>query len=358
MIKTGNANLPLHGGKAPYWLMNRMKKLSLEISRAIIEQYGEKRLMELISDPYWFQAFGSVLGFDWHSSGLTTTVTASLKSLNKQDYEIRIAGGKGKARTIPEEIEKLSEEINADAEKIKYYSRMAARVDSNLVQDGFDLYHHSIIFNKRHWVVVQQGKNESWARRYHWLSTKIESLTVEPQKIASNFNQSCLDLTFKNNEIHQKTSVDLLNDNPEHFFKYFKSNHSLNDFASTTLNMPKRHYISDVDLDERSKKALKKAYEIQPKDYEELVSLQGIGKKSLRALALVSEIINSKPLEIRNPVKFSFAHGGKDGTPFPVNRTVYDKTITILHSALDSAKLGKKEKLKAINRLSRLIKEN
>ncbi len=360
MKLNGIMDLPLHSGKAPQWLMQRMKKLAKEISKSIIELYGEKRFLELISDPLWFQSLGNVLGFDWHSSGLTTTVVAALKSINQLDYEVKIAGGKGKAKEIPKEIEMLSEKNDADAERIKYYSKIAAKIDNALVQDDYNIYLHSIAFTKKHWVVVQQGMKESYARRYHWKSfSKPAKITIEPHNgIIDKKATEVLDLTSRKNEIHQKTSVDIVNDNPKHIFKYFSNKPK--DMIQKTLTefsyyrMPSHHYITSIDLDKRTKDALLRAYEIKPKDYEELIGIKGIGKKALRALALVSELITAKPLKYRNPVKYSFAHGGKDGTPFPVNKRIYDKTIKTLKEIIDNVKLEKREKEKILKRLSKI----
>ncbi len=360
MKLNGIMDLPLHSGKAPQWLMQRMKKLAREIGKSIIELYNEKKFMDLISDPLWFQSLGNVLGFDWHSSGLTTTVVAALKSINNLDYEVKIAGGKGKAKEIPKEIEMLSEKNNADAERIKYYSKIAAKVDNALVQDNYNIYVHGIFFTKKYWVVVQQGMKESYARRYHWQSfSKPLKITIEPhQGVVDKKSDIILDLTSKNNEIHQDVSVDLIKDNPKHLFKYFKPK----DLKQRTLidfqyyKMPSHHYISSIDLDKRTKQALMNAYEVQPKNYEELIGIKGIGKKALRALALVSELITAKPLEYRNPVKYSFAHGGKDGTPFPVNRRIYDNTIRTLKEIIENAKLDNKDKERIFVRLSKITK--
>ncbi|MEM2115782.1 MAG: DUF763 domain-containing protein [Candidatus Woesearchaeota archaeon] len=339
---TGSIDLPLHSGKAPNWLMQLMKKLSLEISKSIIEIHGEDRFLQLLSDPLWFQSFGNVLGFDWHSSGVTTTTIAALKEINKMQYDIKIAGGKGKSKTIKEEIEKLCNKSNIDPEKIKYYSRFAAKVDNSLVQDSFSIYVHSIIFTKKHWAVIQQGKNNAYSRRYHWLDNAI---TIEPHTgVISNTFKKCLDLTAKENEIHQKTSVDLVKDGPIKIKSYFKASQTtLTNFMQ--YSMPARHKILPYDLDKRTYEALQKAYEINPKTYEELLNIPGIGPKTLRSLALISELINAKPLHYRNPAKYSFAHGGKDGIPYPINRKEYLKTIEILRDGINAIKDKKQREL-------------
>lgn len=359
---TGTANLPLHSGKAPYWLMKRMKLLSKEIVSLIIDYKGEKYFFQLISNPYWFQCLGNVLGFDWHSSGLTTTVTAALKSINQDELGIKVAGGKGKSSYVQKEIEELSEDLNLNSSRvkeIKYASRMSAKVDNVLLQDSFDLYHHTIFFSKKYWAVVQQGKNNQWARRYHWLSNNVKTFVLEPHTgiQSEEINEDTLDMTYIKNKEHQKTSLDIVKDNPKHIFKYFKHKQlTLNEIQE--LNMPRRHWITSIDLDERTKKSLEKAYELQPKNYEELVAIKGIGKKSIRALALVSELVYGSPLHWRDPAKYSYAHGGKDGTPYPVDKITYDDTISILKEAIEEAKLGKKDKLNAIKRLHRFIDEN
>ncbi|MDK2850033.1 MAG: uncharacterized protein PWP03_14 [Candidatus Woesearchaeota archaeon] len=361
---TGTASLPLHSGKAPGWLMKRMKGLANEMTKLIVDYKGEKYFFQLISNPYWFQSFGCVLGFDWHSSGLTTTTIAALKSINNDELDIKIAGGKGKAHKVQNEIENLADKMNLNEHKLsalKYYSKMSAKVDNVLVQDDFNLYHHSIIFSKKYWAVIQQGKNNSWARRYHWLSDNVQKITIEPHSgiQSEKVKQKVLNMTSKDNKEHQKISVDLVNDNPEHVFKYFSKQRTLNEFTSKSYNqdlkMPKNHYIEYFKLSKQAREALKKAYEIKPKDYEELIAIKGLGKSSIRALALVSELVYGKELSWKDPAKYSYAHGGKDGTPFPVKRRTYDKTIEFLKETIKELSLNKNEKKQALMRLAKVL---
>lgn len=379
VMKTGTTQLPLHSGKAPYWLMKRMRSLSLEMTKLIVDYKGEDYFLRQLSNPYWFQAFGSVLGFDWHSSGLTTTTIGALKTINSEELNLKIAGGKGKANTITEEINNLSDQLSLSEKRRKsilYNSKMSAKIDNNLVQDNYSLYHHSIIFTKKSWAVVQQGKNNQWARRYHWLSENIISITIEPHSgiHSEKTNQNTLNLTSKENKVHQDYSLDLVRDNPEHIFKYFKESkknkQSLSEKQTSLFKfdkkqntnvpyykLPRRHHIIlNIDLDKRARESLKKAYEIQPQSYEELVSIRGIGKKSIRALALVSELIYGDPLSWKDPVKYSYTHGGKDGIPYPVDRKVYDNTINFLKQTLEETKLGYNEKKRALLRLNSFIK--
>ncbi len=364
---TGTAKLPLHFGKAPYWLMKRMKALAKEMTKLIIDYKGQKYFFKLISNPYWFQSFGCVLGFDWHSSGLTTTTIGALKSINNEELDIKVAGGKGKSKEIPKEIEELSLKMNLKSTKInalKYYSRMSAKVDNVLVQDDFNLYHHSIIFSDKYWAVVQQGKDNNWARRYHWLSDNVKKITLEPHSgIKSEITRkNVLNMTNRENKEHQQISVDLVNDNPTHWFKYFSKQRTLTQFCEikdnvqqNQINLPKHHHISFFKLSKQTRETLKKAYEIKPKDYEELVAIKGLGKSSIRALALVSELIYGKELSWKDPAKFSYAHGGKDGTPFLVNRQNYDKTINFLKDTIYELSLNRREKEYALMRLAKIM---
>ncbi len=360
MQKTGAVNLPLHGGKAPRWLFERMVKLSGAITEVILYEYGQEEFLKRISNPYWFQAFGCVLGFDWHSSGVTTTTCGALKmAVNPQEHGIFVAGGKGRtSRKTPEEIEKAVDLFSLSSKKIdelKYSSRMSAKVDNSCVQDNYQLYHHIFIFTeKSKWVVVQQGMNDSHARRYHWMSDNVESFVEEPHSaICCDRAENALDMTSKENKEARKISVDLVKDGPVHLEKYLtkKPNKSLMEFS-----MPEHHWIKDIDVGKQGMKVLQRAYELQPDNYEELVSLKGMGPKRIRALALISDLVYGSGLSWKDPVKYSFAHGGKDGTPYPVNRQVYDSSIKMLKDSLENAKLNNKERLGAIRRLNTYIK--
>jgi len=345
MKRTGVTNLPLHGGAAPRWLFNRMVKLSGGICDAILLDFGPDEMLRRLSDPYWFQAFSCVLGFDWHSSG-TTTTTTSKKTLDEIDQTA--------------EVFSLS---TTDIEQLKYASRMSAKVDNSLIQDDYSLYHHCLVFDEKgDWTVIQQGMNDSYARRYQWLSEGVKSFVEEPHSgIASDdIKPDVLDLTARESYKTQEVSLDLILDGPEHLRQYFgkKNQMRLDDFTGSRLDelsLPPRHHIIDMDITEKGMKVLKEAYELQPSSYEELVSLRGMGPQKIRALALVSDLVYGTRPSWRDPVKYSFAHGGKDGFPFPVDRDTYDKSISTLKDAVESARLGEKDKQNAIKRLSQFI---
>lgn len=346
-MRTGIANLPLHYGSAPRWLFDRMVRLAGGISEAIVLECGAEEFLRRISDPCWFQAFGCVLGFDWHSSGITTTVCSAVKeALRNKEIGLQVAGGKGKtSRKTPFEIENTKFSLSTNKiNKLIYASRMAAKIDNSCVQDGYRLYHHCFIFTEKgKWAVVQQGMGDYYARRYHWLSDNVENFVQEPQSAicCDKRHKKVLDMTAKESAETRRISVDLAKENPKRLIK--------------VLNMKARHSIVREDLSPRVILALKSAYEIQPEHYEELVSLKGIGPKTIRALALVSELVYGKPASYEDPVKFSFAHGGKDGFPYPVNKQTYDRTVMTLREALDKAKIGEKDRLRAIKQLSSMI---
>lgn len=369
-MRTGYAELPLHHGKAPRWLFSRMVKLADAVSEAIIHEYGRDEVLRRISDPFWFQAFSCVLGFDWHSSGTTTTTCGALRlALKPEEHGIALVGGKGKAsKKAIEGIESIGEKFSLTdykIESLKKASRLSAKVDNSCVQDSYELYHHAFIFTEdSKWAVVQQGMLDSnklqagrgLARRYHWLSDSVKSFVDEPHSAicSDRKEKSVLDMTARLSEEARKTSLDIVRDNPVKALRSAQS--TLDDFLSEKplLKMPLRHEILDIDLGERSLKALKYAYELQPASYEELISIRGVGAKSIRALALLSEIIYGKKASWQDPARFSFAHGGKDGYPYPVDRKTYDGSIEILKDAVENAKLKREEKTKAIKRSIRL----
>lgn len=362
-MRTGTVSLPLHGGKAPAWLFKRMVMLAGGISEALIYEYGQDEFLKRVSDPHWFQAFSCALGFDWHSSGTTTTTCGALKvALSPEEHGITVAGGKGAAsRKTPDEIEKSCEIFSLSFDKIerlKYSSKMAAKVDNSCIQDGYQLYHHSFFLTEKgDWAVVQQGMNADYARRYHWLSDSVGSF-IEPHEICCDRKEAkVLDMTSNDSEACRMISLDLVKDNPEHLRKYFtpSKQRMLADFEHG-FGLPSRHPVLDIDIGERGMEVLKRAYELQPADYEELVSLSGMGPKKIRALALISDLVYGSAPSWRDPVKYSFTHGGKDGFPYPVDREVYDNSIQVLQESLDSARLDKKERYDAIKRLGEFIK--
>jgi len=369
-MKTGTANLPLHGGSAPPWLFKRMCLLAGEIVETLICEHGHEEFLRRISDPYWFQAFSCVLGFDWHSSGTTTVTTGALKmALSPERHGIAVAGGKGKTSTkTPSDIQRLGDTFSFSTDKVAELvraSRMSAKVDNALVQDGYQLYHHAFFFTEKgEWAVVQQGMNDSYARRYHWLSDQVKSFVDEPHSAICSQRQEqiVLDLTAAESSENRKATLDIVRDGPSHL-RSFRAQRSLLDYGDISpaptpeLNMPRRHeLIALLDIGKAGRKALELAYEIQPSSYEELVALRGLGPKRIRALALISELIYGASPSWKDPAKFSFAHGGKDGTPFPVDRTTYDSTIQTLHESIEEAKLEKKDMYNAIKRLEQYSK--
>ncbi len=357
MRQTGVANLPLHGGKAPAWLFQRMVRLGREIARLIIEEYGPEELLLRLSDPYWFQSLGCALGFDWHSSGVTTTVCGALKEgLRGRERELGlvIAGGKGAAsRKTPGEILAAGDKLDLkyDPNHLVYLSRFTAKVDNNAIQDGFQLYHHNFFFTLNgSWAVVQQGMSDRFARRYHWYSENVRSLIVEPHSaICSDLQkQTALNLVAEESAGAQALMTDLSKEKPERITQELKK--------LQTLSLPAHHEISLDELHPESiEKVLLKTYEAKAKDFEALLGMPGVGAKTLRALALISEITYGTPASWKDPAKFSFAHGGKDGYPYAVNRNVYDQSIEILRKSLEKAKLERSEKEDALKRLLRLF---
>lgn len=357
MRRTGVANLPLHGGKAPAWLFQRMVRLGREIARLIIEEHGPEELLVRISDPYWFQSLGCVLGFDWHSSGVTTTVCGALKEGlrgREQELGLVIAGGKGAAsRKTPAEILAAGDKfgLRHDPNHLVYLSRLTAKVDNNAIQDGFQLYHHNFFFTLGgSWAVVQQGMSERFARRYHWYSGNIQSLTVDPHAaICSDLQkQMALNLVAEESAHAQALMTELSKEHPEKITLELKK--------LQTLSLPAHHEVALKELHPQSiEKILLKTYETKAKDFEALLGMPGVGAKTLRALALISEITYGTPASWKDPAKFSFAHGGKDGHPYPVNRRVYDQSIDFLRKSLEKAKIERSEKEDALKRLLRLF---
>jgi len=361
MRRTGTATTPLHGGHCPPWLFNQMRQLSGAIIEAIILEYGTEEVLRRFSDPVWFQAFGSVLGFDWHSSGLTTVVLGAFKESwteRSGEYGLFVAGGKGKSsRKTPEEIDRACSQhaLSIDGSALIQASRLSAKVDSGLVQDGYDLYHHVFLFNREsQWTVIQQGMNADnhLARRYHWLSTKVNDFTLSPHEgIIGYPEQHVLDLTSPDRKPIHAHSLELIQ-NPEMTLATLRTLYEHAD-GSRHLTMPRNHLVPQPAY---FNKILYKVYETPPEQYQSLVAFPGIGKSTLRALAMVAEIIYGTPLTYHDPIRYSFAHGGKDGTPFPVHRPDYETTISSLELAIQRAHLGETEKMKAFRRLSNIAR--
>ncbi|MGI5921096.1 MAG: DUF763 domain-containing protein [Syntrophomonadaceae bacterium] len=355
-MRTGSADLPLHGGKCPAWLFVHMKALSAAIIEVIIEDAGVETVLDRLSNPYWFQALGCVVGFDWHSSGVTTTVCGALKEgLTHLGPEagLFIAGGKGRvARNTPQEIEHLADKysLSINPEEMIYASKMSAKVDSAAVQDGYQIYHHCFIFtDSGKWAVIQQGMNENvrQARRYHWLSSSMNNFTVEPQAaICCDRRESALNLVSKDNTAVRQVSCELLQMPPQKIVGEIEKIQS----TCSNLNLPRGHAIPRTAY---LNKSLYAAYEEHPKDFEQLLRIKGVGPSTLRALCLVAEVAFGVKASYDDPVRYSFAHGGKDGFPFPVNETDIENSYTILKRALRRARAGHHEQLQALKNLSR-----
>lgn len=368
MKRVGVTELPLHGGRCPPWLFAKMVELGGAISEIIVREYSRKELLRRLADPFFFQSLGCTLGFDFHSSGLTTTTIGALKeAINPEELGIAVCGGKGKtSKQTPNEIQKLADVFSITSQKLdrfKYASKMTAKVDNACVQDGYQLYHHSFILSEEgDWAVVQQGMYGRLARRYHWLSDGMQSFVDEPHSgiVGDRKEEVVLDMTAKESEEARKVSVDLVRDNPKSLLLNLREagQRSLDEYFDESpqvlkLVMQTSHTITK--LTKQTSEALQRAYDFQPENYEELVAIRGIGPKAVRALALVSNLIYGKSPSWKDPVRFSFAHGGKDGVPYPVDRGTYQKTIEILESAIEGAKVKQKEKLNAIRRLHEFL---
>jgi len=355
-MRTGIANLPLHYGKAPAWLFGRMKVLAGEITRIIVEEYGRDEFLNKLSDPFWFQAFGCVLGFDWHSSGLTTTVCGALKEGIRdisREIGIFVCGGKGAAsRKTPLEIEEISlrQRIKASPQRLIYSSKMSAKVDSAALQDGYQLYHHCFIFtNEGKWAVIQQGMNSDnrMARRYHWLGREVEDFVCQPHKAicCDAAGDEVLNMVAIESSACRDISVALADDVPQRVINEFNT--------IKQLNLSSHHTVSLDDIRaENLRKILEKTYERSPDNFETLLGIEGVGPKTIRALSLISELIYGRPASFKDPVRFSFAHGGKDGHPYPVNKRQYDASIEVLKEAVSLARVERGERLRALRRLS------
>ena len=352
--RVGSATLPLHGGKAPRWLFDRMALLAPEIVEAIVIEHGRSALLERLSDPYWFQAFGCVLGFDWHSSGVTTTVCGALKQgllPRARDLGLYVAGGKGKAsRQTPIELTNIGAKLGMDGARLAYNSKMAAKVDSAALQDGFGIYHHSFFLSADgEWAVVQQGmrENDSAARRYHWLGSRVSDFVNEPHAaVASDVDaQLVLNMVASESTDARAASAEFARNEPRIAGREIA--------RVISMALPTRHWV-DIERDinpAHLQKVLLTTYEQSPTNFEALLAIPGVGPKTVRALALVSDVVYGSPASMRDPARFSFAHGGKDGHPYPVNRVVYDQSISWLRDAVAKAKIGHSERLHALRRL-------
>ncbi len=408
-MKRRMAQLPLHGGKAPPWLFRRMTKLAAAVTMAIVDEYGPHEMLQRLADPWWFQAFGCVLGFDWHSSGVTTVTCGALKEAYHEvgaDLGIIVAGGKGgTSRKTPQEIDAAASQYGiSGGDKLVYASRMSAKVDSAALQDGFQVYHHSFFLTPAgQWCVVQQGMNEEQqsARRYHWLGESVDDFVCEPHAAIQDVHDGKGDGSlfsksgdsnpsgaqgdsrlFRNMvaaeaEANRQASAALVREHPDWLMEEVKRCTD-----GPTLFAPARHRVLDIDVDHsRLRKIVVAAHEAHPRDFETLLGTAGVGPSTIRALALLAELIYEAPASRRDPAleppptvpakgavttaaacvakrstrrwaDYSYAHGGKDCTPFPVDRETYDRSIDVLTQAVRKARLGEHDRLDALRRLS------
>ncbi|MBR6340264.1 MAG: DUF763 domain-containing protein, partial [Treponema sp.] len=412
---TGHADLPLHTGTVPRWLADRMMVLGTLITESLVENFGPDEVLVRLSDPLWFQSFGAVMGMDWHSSGITTSVMYALKrGLNPRAKElgIYVCGGRGKySRMTPDELLQIAGQEGLNGDKLVRNSKLVAKVDNNAVQDGFQLYQHNFILTRSgNWAVVQQGMNtvEKKARRYHWCSSNLPSFVEEPHTAVVGENRGkILNLTDKGAHGARNSILEMSHENPERMIKeieqigkpaneiiLFQGGESLplartsllatpsngghprnapETFSeqqslfpeleetntqdqiqptSRSIIMPAHHDVQAQDVDlKRLGGVLATAYESQPQDFESLLLTPGLGPRTLQSLALVSEVIYGTPSRFTDPARFSFAHGGKDGHPFPVPLKIYDESIRVLRDSIEKSKLGYKDKSDCIRRL-------
>jgi len=353
-MRSGVATLPLHWGSAPRWLFDRMVRLSRALTDVIVFEYGTMELLRRYSDPVWFQSLGCVLGFDWHSSGVTTTVCGALKEAVKgreEELGLYVCGGKGGAsRKTPAEITAHAERLSIDADRLVRASRLSAKVDSAALQDGFQIYHHVFIgTGDGSWAVVQQGMNTDtrWARRYHWISEGLADFTCEPHHgVVCDRKLEPLNMVANEASAARTASVELARSQPEQTLREYEQ--------VRTLALPGKHPVGLGDVNPKYlAKAMAATYEHAPADFSALLLEPGVGPKTIRALALMAEVAHGAPLSFRDPVTYSFAVGGKDGWPYPVDRTAYDRSIAFLDRGIREARLGNRDRLDALRQLER-----
>ena len=349
--RSGTADLPLHGGRLPQWLSDRMTALGAAVTEAIIFEYGASAFLTRLSDPFWFQAFGGVMGMDWHSSGITTSVMAALKrglAPRSRELGIYICGGRGRfARNTPAELRRIADQRGFDGEALVRTSRLTARIDNNAIGDGFQIYLHSFVLTSdQEWVVVQQGLNpeKGMARRYHWHSRSVRDFVAEPHTAIVGAHQGkIMNLVDLKARVAQTALLEIVRERPERTL-----------LAARHLQMPRHHDVraEDVNL-KRLGSVLALAYDRELHNFAELLLLEKLGPRTLQSLALLAEVMHGAPTRFSDPARFSFAHGGKDGHPFPVPLKTYDESLAVLRNALERAKLGNTEKLSAFRRLDR-----
>ena len=361
--RTGSADLPLHGGRVPPWLAERMAVLGAVICQAIVHHYGRDEFLQRLSHPFWFQSFGAVMGMDWHSSGITTSVIGALKrglAPLRDEIGIHVCGGRGKhSRRTPEELEGLSERLGFDGQALIRASRLVAKVDSAAVQDGFDLYLHGFfVTDDGTWTVVQQGMNgdKRQARRYHWHSESLKSFVDEPHSaIDGPVQGEIINLTDRRAEKSRKAQLGLLEAlGPDGIAREYAALSKQPNAQPELpyLIMPTHHEVRSSDVFvRRLHGTLAAAAQQGPADFPDLLLTPGVGARTVQSLAMVAEVVHGAPYRFRDPARFSLAHGGKDRHPYPVPIKVYDETIRVLKSAVQKAKLGREEEMQALKRL-------
>ena len=356
MKRSGVADLPLHGGHVPPWLAERMTLLGTAISESVLYHYGVPELLSRLSDPFWFQALGCVMGMDWHSSGITTSVMGALKrGLNPRAHElgIYVCGGRGKhSRKTPDELRAAADRESLNGDELSRTSRLTAKIDNNAIADGFQLYLHSFVVSKAgEWTVVQQGMNDATgvARRYHWHSATVRDFTSEPHTAIvgeSVIEGSIMNLVDSRARAAQTALLEITRENPERILR-----------EVPRLTMPAHHDVREKNIDmKRLGAVLAVAYEKQLRDFANLLLLENLGPRTLQSLALIAEVVHGTPTRFADPARFSFAHGGKDGHPFPVPLKTYDESLSVLRRALQQAKVGHTEKLSGFSRLDRFTR--
>ena len=354
MQRSGVANLLLHGGRVPQWLAHRMTSLGTAITEAIIRDYGATAFLSRLSDPFWFQALGAVMGMDWHSSGITTSVMGALKrGLTPRSHElgIHICGGRGRhSRNTPTELREVSERYGFDGEGLVRTSRLTARVDNNAIGDGFQIYLHNFVLSSTgEWAVIQQGLNDQagMARRYHWHSATVRDFTSEPHTAIVGANQgTIMNLVAGPATAAQSAILEIAHSNPDATVA-----------EARRLDMPRHHDVQRKDIDlKRLGAVLAVAYTRDLHDFAELLLLEGLGPRTLQSLALIAEVMHGAPSRFLDPARFSFAHGGKDRHPFPVPLKTYDESIQFLRTSLDAARMGDKDKLDGMRRLEQFVR--
>ena len=354
MQRSGTADLPLHGGRVPPWLAERMTTLGTAICESVLHHYGPSQLLSRLSDPFWFQALGCVMGMDWHSSGITTSVVGALKrGLNPRAHELGIfvCGGRGRhSRKTPGELREVAETASLNGDELVKASRLAAKIDNNAIADGFQLYLHSFILSKSgEWAIVQQGMNDSTglARRHHWHSASVRDFVSEPHTaIVGEHQGTIMNLVDHRAKPAQDALLGIAQEHPEITLR-----------EARHLSLPRHHDVRPANVDlKRLGAVLAVAYERGLQDFTSLLLLENLGPRTLQSLALIAEVVHGKPTRFSDPARFAFAHGGKDGHPFPVPIKTYDESIAVLRRSLHQARLGNTEKVDGFKRLDSFVR--